>query len=315
MGLAPATCCRNKRSADPPAPATAAQPRRPPPPAARAAATPLIGYHGAMPAVPAAAAEEATPLQASRVQPGGGAAGLPTDSARHRPLAPAAAPPLGAPAPAATHCAVATPGSGVGSTSKVQPKAVRRVARDLSFTPAPIARPPQPGAPAGNGWCLVARRGGRGGRMCPAGVPGAGVGRLRLAPCQPPARGQAALLLQRSLTARPPLSAPARLPPRVPCRLAAPHCWLGLALQRCRAPGCQPAAADLGAAAAVQPAAGACACVWAELALLLLLLLPVARVEQLGLLCAALRQLRQQLGRSCKLAAAAAAPRLPCPLL
>lgn len=138
LGVAPATCCRNKRSADRPAPATAAQPRRPPA-AVALQDTPLIG-HGAT--------AEATPLQATRVCLAG-TGDATADGKRARTLA-VPPPPLaclaGVGGAAATPCGVATPGSGVGSNSKVQPKAVRRVARDLSFTPAPVVRAPQPGA-------------------------------------------------------------------------------------------------------------------------------------------------------------------------
>lgn len=144
--LAPATCGRNKRSADVPAPATqlAAHAVRQPlkqqqakqPPPVWGCAVPHL-----TPPAPAVAAGPAPPPLA---------------------LAPAATPAAATPAPVTALAAGkrqrmllltaargaagtpggsgATPGSGVGSNSRVQPKAQRRVARDLSFTPAPPLR-------------------------------------------------------------------------------------------------------------------------------------------------------------------------------
>lgn len=141
-GMAPPTCGRNKRAADAPAAATQLpqqQPKQQPltqlpqgwgcavphltPPA------PLVAAVPAPP--PAVLALGATPAAATPAPITALAAGK-----RQRMLLLTAA-----------RCAAgtpdssgATPGSGVGSNSRVQPAAPRRVARDLSFTPAPPLR-------------------------------------------------------------------------------------------------------------------------------------------------------------------------------
>lgn len=141
-GMAPPTCGRNKRAADAPAAATQLpqqQPKQQPltqlpqgwgcavphltPPAPLVAAVPApppaVLALGATPA--AATPAPITALAAGKRQrmllltAARGAAGTPGSSG-------------------------ATPGSGVGSNSRVQPAAPRRVARDLSFTPAPPLR-------------------------------------------------------------------------------------------------------------------------------------------------------------------------------
>ncbi len=141
-GMAPPTCGRNKRAADAPAAATQLpqqQPKQQPlkqlpqgwgcavqhltPPAPLVAAVPApppaVLALGGTPA--AATPAPITALAAGKRQrmllltAARGAAGTPGSSG-------------------------ATPGSGVGSNSRVQPAAPRRVARDLSFTPAPPLR-------------------------------------------------------------------------------------------------------------------------------------------------------------------------------
>ena len=117
--LAPGTCCRNKRSADVPAPATGLAGRDQRQHLqlllgdcmAEAQATP-----GA--ATPATCTADVKRQRTAVLTEGHGAAA-------------AATPAMG--------------GSDVGSNSKVQPKAVRRVARDLAFTPAPPPRQPRSG--------------------------------------------------------------------------------------------------------------------------------------------------------------------------
>lgn len=120
--MVPGTCCRNKRSADAPAPATqlAVPPQR------------RQQLEGGECGTVAAAAGVATPGTATPLQ----MPGLAMAGKRQRMLLLTAA--RGA-------AQGATPGSGVGSNSRVQPRAARRVARDLSFTPAPPQRQPEPG--------------------------------------------------------------------------------------------------------------------------------------------------------------------------
>lgn len=135
-GMAPPTCGRNKRSADVPAPATQLQLERGRAPGCAPAATAAV--KPAWPALPTAAA--ATPGAATPAPATAQAAGK-----RQRMLLLTAAR-----GTVATPGCGATPGSGVGSNSRVPAKAVRRVARDLSFTPAPA--PQQLGSTGEREW-------------------------------------------------------------------------------------------------------------------------------------------------------------------
>lgn len=142
-GMAPPTCGRNKRAADAPAPATQ--------PPAYAAPLPQLkqqqqGWGCAVPHLtppaPVVASEPAWP-PLMLLPNGTPAAATPAPitalaaGKRQRMLLLTAA--RGAPGTPGSGSG-ATPASGVGSNSRVQPKAQRRVARDLSFTPAPPLR-------------------------------------------------------------------------------------------------------------------------------------------------------------------------------
>ncbi|PRW20402.1 hypothetical protein C2E21_9108 [Chlorella sorokiniana] len=138
--MAPPTCGRNKRAADAPAPATQLPARAPQQPQKQLPQGWGCTVPHLTPSAPVVAAEPARPPLV--LLPGGTpAAATPAPitalaaGKRQRMLLLTAA--RGA---AGTPGSGATPGSGVGSNSRVQPKAQRRVARDLSFTPAPPLR-------------------------------------------------------------------------------------------------------------------------------------------------------------------------------
>ena len=143
-GMAPPTCGRNKRAADAPAPATQ-QP-------ACAAPLPQLNQQQQgwgctvphlTPPAPVVAAEPARP-PLMLLPNGTPAAATPAPitalaaGKRQRMLLLTAARGAGGTPGSGSG---ATPASGVGSNSRVLPKAQRRVARDLSFTPAPPLRP------------------------------------------------------------------------------------------------------------------------------------------------------------------------------
>ena len=146
-GVAPPTCGRNKRSADVPAAATqlaAHQRQQPQLKRDSAPGCALVGT-AARPALATAAVATpgaATPAPATAL----------AASKRQRMLLLTAARGM-----AATPGGGDTPGSGVGSNSRVPAKAVRRVARDLSYPPAPA---PQQLSSTGEGmgWLLHSHR-------------------------------------------------------------------------------------------------------------------------------------------------------------
>lgn len=134
--VAPATAGRNKRSAACPAPAS--QPAAPQQQAAQPLRLQQLAVDGADSACTqlgcAATPGTATPAPATVLALSKRQRMLLLTGGVHRSGGGGAATPG------------ATPGSGVGSNSKVQPKAARRVARDLSFTPAPPPHPENTGA-------------------------------------------------------------------------------------------------------------------------------------------------------------------------